>query len=235
MTSNPAFTERNIQKPNAYLLNSRLEQKYLVTYHTLPSFYVCVWLVNTLTSTAPIGSPINRMWSPADVCEQWERNLSFSSADVRWAGTRDEPLRTSAWEANWLRTRKLSQLLQAGKYSSFWLFSPWSPVGHALHPIFMLRLVKIWQVSSCGKFMQHLETCLLWQLKLTAFCVNKWNSAAIKSLLLFVASLFNGFLVEKDVKVNCQSYKAFKKNCLKGSGIIFMIIIIYFYNYYYCY
>ena len=25
----------------------------------------------------------------------------------------------------------------------------------------MLWLVKIWQVSSCGKFMQHLETCLL--------------------------------------------------------------------------
>ena len=99
MASNPAFTERNIQKPNAYLLNSRLEQKYLVTYHTLPSFYVCVWLLNTLTSTAPIGSPIICMWSPADICEQWERNLSFSLADVRGAGMSDEPLRTSAWEA----------------------------------------------------------------------------------------------------------------------------------------
>ena len=99
LTSNSALTERNIQKPNAYLLNSRPEQKYLVTYHTLPSFYVCVWLLNTLTSTAPIGSPIICMWSPADICEQWERNLSFISADVRGAGTRDEPLRTSAWEA----------------------------------------------------------------------------------------------------------------------------------------
>ena len=58
MTSNPAFTERNIQKPNAYLLDSRLEQKSLVTYHTLRSLYVCVWLVNTLTSTVPIGSLI---------------------------------------------------------------------------------------------------------------------------------------------------------------------------------
>ena len=37
--------------------------------------------------------------SPADICEQWERNLSFGSADVCEAGTRDEPLRTSAWEA----------------------------------------------------------------------------------------------------------------------------------------
>ena len=58
MTSNAAFTERNIQKANAYLLDSCPEQKSLVTYHTLPSLYVCAWLVNTLTSTAPIGSPI---------------------------------------------------------------------------------------------------------------------------------------------------------------------------------
>ena len=92
--------QRNIQKPNAYLLDSRPEQKSLVTYHTLRSMYVCVWLVNTLTSTAPIGSLIIWMWSPADICEQWERNLSFSSADVGGAGTRDEPLRTSAWEAS---------------------------------------------------------------------------------------------------------------------------------------
>ena len=51
---------------------------------------------------------------------------------------------------------------------------PCSRVGHALRPIFMLWLVKIWQVSSCGKFMQHLESCLLWQLKPTGFCVNLW-------------------------------------------------------------
>ena len=82
-TSNPAFTEWNIQKANAYLLDSRPEQKSLVTYYTLQSLYASVWLVNTLTSTAPIGSPIICMWSPADICEQWERNLSFGSADVR--------------------------------------------------------------------------------------------------------------------------------------------------------
>ena len=95
----PALTERNIQKTNAYLKDSRPEQKSLVTLHTLPSLYICVWLVNTLTSTVPIGSPIICMWSPSDICEQWERNLSFGSADVSGAGTRDEPLRTSAWEA----------------------------------------------------------------------------------------------------------------------------------------
>ena len=53
-------------------------------------------------------------------------------------------------------------------------FLPWSRVGHAPRPMFMLWLVKIWQVSSCVKFMQHLESCLLWQLKLTEFCVNLW-------------------------------------------------------------
>ena len=93
MTSNPAFTERNIQKANAYLLDSRPEQKSLVTYHTLPSLYVCVWLVNTLTSTVSIGSLIICMRSPADICEQWERNLSFTSADISGAGTRNEPLK----------------------------------------------------------------------------------------------------------------------------------------------
>ena len=44
---------------------------------------------------------------------------------------------------------------------------------------------------------------------LTAFfywVYKKWNSAAIKSLLLFVASLFIGFLVKKYVA--CQSWKS---------------------------
>ena len=39
------------------------------------------------------------MSCPADICEQLERNLSFGSVDLSGAGTRDEPLRTSTWEA----------------------------------------------------------------------------------------------------------------------------------------
>ena len=58
--------------------------------------------------------------------------------------------------------------IQAGKT---WA---WSRVGHAPRPICMLWLVKIWQASSFVKFMQHLESCLLWQLKLTEFWVNLW-------------------------------------------------------------
>ena len=60
------------------------------------------------------------------------------------------------------------------KYRREDLFLPWSLVSHALRPIFILRLVKIWRVSSCGKIMRHLESCLLWQLKLTEFCVKLW-------------------------------------------------------------
>ena len=106
--------------------------------------------------------------------------------------------------SNLPRTRKFSQLFKNTGGED--LFLPWSRVGHALRLIFILWLVKIWQVSSCGKFMQRLETCLLWKLKLTEYCVNlwcflmsfstgctKWNTAAIKSLLLFMAGLFIGF------------------------------------------
>ena len=82
----------------------------------------------------------------------------------------------------------------------------------------LLTMVKRWSRSTSNfyvlmrKIMQHLESCLLWQLKLTEFCVNlwcfwlsfstgstKWNLAAIRSLPLFMASLFIGFLVEKYV------------------------------------
>ena len=80
--------------------SSRVPAPRTQSSHALQSLYVCVWHVNTLTSIAPIGSPTICMWSPADICEQWVRNLSFSSTDVRGAGTRDKPLRTSVLEAS---------------------------------------------------------------------------------------------------------------------------------------
>ena len=70
--------------------------------------------------------------------------------------------------SNWPRTRIFSQVFKNTGAEN--LFLPWSRVGDALRPIFILWLVKNWQVSSWGKFMQHLETCLLWQLKLTVLC-----------------------------------------------------------------
>ena len=74
--------------------------------------------------------------------------------------------------SNWSRTRKFGQFFKNTEGED--LFFPWLRVDHALRPIFILWLVKIWQVSSCRKFMQHLESCLLWQLKLTEFCVKLW-------------------------------------------------------------
>ena len=111
--------------------------------------------------------------------------------------------------SNLPRTRNFSQLLQAGKTVAFDFPHP----GHALVTPYVQFLCSDWSKfdrSSCGKFMQHLETCFT----LTAeagrfFCqpmYKKWNSAAIKSLLLFVASLFIGFLVKKYVA--CQSWKS---------------------------
>ena len=80
--------------------------------------------------------------------------------------------------------------------SRFWLFSPQSRVGHALLLIFMLWLVKIWQLNSCRKCMQHLETCFLIAEADRVLCrqlvtflivffhwIYKINTAAIKILL----------------------------------------------------
>ena len=68
---------------------------------------------------------------------------------------------------SWFQTNFGRQLFK--NTSRKYFFFPWSGVGRALCPIFMLWLVKMWQVSSCGKFMQHRATCLPWQLKLTEF------------------------------------------------------------------
>ena len=48
MTSNPAFTERNIQKANAYLLDSRPEQKSVATYRTI-LYQACTYVFGLST------------------------------------------------------------------------------------------------------------------------------------------------------------------------------------------
>ena len=78
--------------------------------------------------------------------------------------------------------------------------------------------------------MQHLESCLLFTLAaepdrvlcqlvmfLTFFfhCMYKMNSAAIKSLLLFVATLFIGFLVESKPEIRCRMASFSLSSCLK--------------------
>ena len=72
-------------------------------------------------------------------------------------------LLTALWKV-WCQTQtsdaQIQQVVTGSGGSSFWLFSTCPRVGHALRPIFMLWLVKICQVSSNGKFIQHLETSL---------------------------------------------------------------------------
>ena len=77
--------------------------------------------------------------------------------------------------SNWPRKLRFSHFLQAGKtcqllLTFFTKVTRWSRPTSNFYALIGQNLT----VSSCGKFMQHLETCLLWQLKLTEFCVNLW-------------------------------------------------------------
>ena len=60
--------------------------------------------------------------------------------------------------------------IQAGKTFSYH--------GHALVTLYVQFLCSDWSKFDrwvhVENFLQHLETCLLWQLKLTEFCVNLW-------------------------------------------------------------
>ena len=86
--------------------------------------------------------------------------------------------------------------------------------GHALVTLYVQFLCSDWSKSDRWVHAENLCSIMklvyFWQLKLAEFCVNlwcffmsfstgctKWNTAAIKSLLLFMAGLFIGFLVEK--------------------------------------
>ena len=119
-----------------------------------------------------------------------------------------------------LMSRSINILIDSGRENSasfyrragncFWLFSPWSLIGHALRPIFMLWLLKIWQVGSRGKFMHYLETCLVIAEAdsfVSSYSCTKWKTAAIKILLLFMAGLFIGCLVEK-----CSAFPSHRKS-----------------------
>ena len=61
--------------------------------------------------------------------------------------------------SNWPRTRKFNQLLHAGKAIAFDFSHCYALI--TLYVQYLFWLVKIWQVSSCRKYMQRLETCLL--------------------------------------------------------------------------
>ena len=138
------------------------------------------------------GYPLTSITWPYRGLKSWPIKVKYFFEVIRWQVTSFQMIAGSSliffsfiwnmfclWAAQlkfWFKT-DLGPENSASYYrqdSCFWLCSPWSRVGHALHPFLKLWLVKIWQVSSCGKFMQHFESCLLWQLKLREFCVNLW-------------------------------------------------------------
>ena len=82
--------------------------------------------------------------------------------------------------SNWPKTQKIQPVFLKYRREDFLL--PWSRVDQAPRLIVMLWLVQILQVSSCVKFMQHHESCLLWQLKLTEFWVSLWCFNCLFSL-----------------------------------------------------
>ena len=85
--------------------------------------------------------------------------------------------------SNWPQTRKFNQLFKSKSREDrcFSLPSPYSRVGHPLRPIFMLWLVKIWQVGSCGNLYNIL--------KLVYFDSWNWQSFFCQ-LVMFLTTFF---------------------------------------------
>ena len=107
--------------------------------------------------------------------------------------------------SKWPRTRKFSELLPAGKTVTF----DFSHYGHTatLYVQFLCSSVKIWQVSSCGKFMQHLEsTCDVFN---CLFPLDVQNEIRLLSGVFCHSWLvcLLGFWL-RNTSLNCQSRKS---------------------------
>ena len=112
--------------------------------------------------------------------------------------------------SNWPRARKFSQLskntggkrlfLTMGTLYVQFSCSDWSNFDRWVHAENLCSIFKLVFFDSWG-WQSFVPTCDVFN------CLfPKWNTAAIKSILLFVASLFIGFLVERCVA--CQSRKS---------------------------
>ena len=128
--------------------------------------------------------------------------------------------------SNWPRTRKFSQFLQVGK--AFALDVERDQRVTMVSQISILWLVKIWQVSSCGKFMQHLETCLLIAVDLPTSRAQIFSRARSVSGRLFMFSekvydswSWQSFVSSCDV-FNCLFHCLYKMkySCFQDSSVI---------------
>ena len=95
---------------------------------------------------------------------------------------------------------------QAGKTFSYhdhalatlhvqFLCSDWSKFDRWVHAENLCSILKLVYFDS-WRWQSFVSTCCFFKLSFSKGC-SKWNTAAIKSLLLFMAGLFIGFLVEK--------------------------------------
>ena len=121
--------------------------------------------------------------------------------------------------SNWPRKLKFSQFLQAGKTCQLLLtflnkVTRWSRstsnfyalIGQNLTGEFKRKIYAAsWNLFTLTAEADRVLCQLVMFLTVFLRWMYRWNSAAIKSLLLFIASLFIGFLVEKYVA--CQSRK----------------------------
>ena len=120
--------------------------------------------------------------------------------------------------SNWPRKLKFSQFLQAGKTCQLLLtfltkVTRWSRstsnfyalIGQNLTGEFMRKIYAAsWNLFTFDSWswQSFVSTCDVFFMSFSTGCT-KWNTAAIKSLLLFMAGLFIGFLVEKCIA--CQN------------------------------
>ena len=114
--------------------------------------------------------------------------------------------------SNLPRTRKFNRLLPAGKAITFdfshshalitlyvqFLCSDWSKFDRWLHAENLCNVLILVYFNSWS-WQSFVSTYDVFNYLFSTEHCTKWNSAVIKSLLLFMASLFIGFLVEKYV------------------------------------
>ena len=116
--------------------------------------------------------------------------------------------------SNWPRTGKFSHFLKntGGKDLFFTMVTRWSRstsnfytlIGQKLTGEFMRKIYAAsWKLFTLRAEADRVLCQLVMYLTVFSTGCTKWNTAAIKSLLLFMAGLFIGFLVEKCVA--CQN------------------------------
>ena len=129
--------------------------------------------------------------------------------------------------SNWPRTRNFSQLLQAGKTVAFdfsrdvhalvtlyvqFLCSDWSKFDRWVRAENLSSILNLVYFDSWS-WQSFVSTCDVFNFLFSTGCT-KWNSAAIRSLRLFMANLFIGFLVESKSEIRFRMALFSFSSCL---------------------